>query len=196
MSAANRFCLSLDRRPLKWRLGSLRLNVRLRGHEGTAKPNKRAVSAKADNQPKASKPRIYSSAVKAEHAPNRNFRYINHRRKYLFLSLIYLFPSKKYIFPSLKYINQREKYINGREKYVFLPKTYVSSWRWPQRRKRTRSVSEGQHSSSPVSGVKPKEVALAHASGSFSLWRLSPSFQRVPQRARLQLHLFIFLFRI
>jgi len=53
-------------RPLKWRFGGRWPSVRLRGRGRFRTHCKRALSAKADNQPKASEPRIYSSDAIAQ----------------------------------------------------------------------------------------------------------------------------------
>jgi len=65
-------------RPLKWRLGSLRLNVRLRGRGRFGKPCKRAPSAQADVQPKASEPPLQWSELKHKRYANEKKNALSH----------------------------------------------------------------------------------------------------------------------
>jgi len=65
-------------------------------------------------------------------------------------------------------IRERNMYFPGGNTYFFL--RFMD-------RKRTRSVSEGQHRGSFSTNAKAEEVALAHASGSFPLARPSLYFE-------------------
>jgi len=95
-------------------------------------------------------------------------KYINPSPKYIFLREKYINREKKYVFPSLIYLFRRVIYLSGRRIQPSSPRS------WSPRRKRTRSVSEGQQSGSLGKCAKADTLALAHASGSFPPWRPRP----------------------